>query len=124
MMNMGTLDISRALVQLAGQERLVKGRFWHKVRTTLGKVPFLEWALATYYAATDSATPRHVKGVLIAALAYFIVPTDLIPDFIVGVGYTDDAAVLLSVVQTLAPYITDGHLRRARGYLEKEHRKS
>ncbi len=31
---------------------------------------------------------------IIVTLIYFVIPTDLIPDFIVGVGYIDDAAVL------------------------------
>lgn len=120
MYRMDTLEVSRALVPFAGRERFVKRRFWDKVKKTLGKVPFLEWAVAAYYAATDSATPRHVKVALFSALAYFIVPTDLIPDFLAVAGYTDDAAVLYSLVRTFGPHITDRHLERARGFLEKE----
>jgi len=32
--------------------------------------------------------------VLVAALLYFVVPLDVIPDFIFGIGFLDDAAVL------------------------------
>ncbi len=117
---METLEVSRALVPFAGRERFVKRRFWDKVRKTLGKVPFLEWAVAAFYSATDAATPRHVKVALFSALAYFIVPTDLIPDFIAGAGFTDDAAVLFTLLQTLGPHITEKHLKRARSFLEKE----
>ena len=117
---MDTLEVSRALVPFAGRESFVKRRFWDKVRKTLGKVPFLEWAVAAFYSATDSATPRYVKVALFAALAYFIVPTDIIPDFIAAAGYTDDAAVLFSVFQTFAPHITDKHLSRARNFLDKQ----
>jgi uncharacterized membrane protein YkvA (DUF1232 family) len=120
MFAMDTLEVSRALVPFAGRERFVKRRFWDKVRKSLGKVPFLEWVVAAFYSATDSATPRHVKVALFSALAYFIVPTDLIPDFIVGAGYADDAAVLFSLLQTLAPYVTDKHLERARRFLDKQ----
>lgn len=120
MEGMNTLEVSRALVPFAGRERIVKRRFWDKVRKNLGKVPFLEWAVAAYYAATDPATPRYVKVALFSALAYFIVPADMIPDFIVGAGYTDDAAVLFSVLQTFAPHITEKHLGRARGFLDKQ----
>jgi uncharacterized membrane protein YkvA (DUF1232 family) len=120
MSNMDTLKVSRALVPFAGRERFVKRRFWDKVRKTLGKVPFLEWAVAAFYSATDSATPRYVKVALFSALAYFIVPADLIPDFIVGAGYTDDAAVLFTLLQTFGPHITDKHLKRARSFLDKQ----
>jgi uncharacterized membrane protein YkvA (DUF1232 family) len=115
---MKTIDLSRALIPAPGQERLVRNRFWEKVRKTLGRVPFIDRALAAYYAAVDPATPTHAKAVLFAALAYFVMPADMIPDFIAGLGYTDDAAVLLAVVQTLAPYIGEAHLARAREFID------
>ena len=65
--------------------------FWRKVRRNLGRVPFVEEAVAAYICATDSNTPLAVKAVLMGALAYFVVPADCIPDFIAGFGYTDDA---------------------------------
>lgn len=34
------------------------------------------------------------KALVAAGLAYFVLPTDMIPDFIPGVGYIDDALVL------------------------------
>ncbi len=115
---MKTMDLSRALIPAPGQERLVRNRFWEKVRKTLGRVPFIDRALAVYYAAVDPATPTHAKAVLFAALAYFVMPADIIPDFIAGLGYTDAAAVLLAVVQTLAPYICEAHLARAREFID------
>lgn len=110
-------DLSRALVVLPQQEETVRNRFWGKVKRTMGKVPFLDQAIAAYYAAFDPATPRHAKLVLMAALAYFILPTDLIPDILAGVGFSDDAAVLLMVVQSLAPHIKDHHVAKARAFL-------
>lgn len=114
---MTTTDYSRALVPVPAQERLVKDRFWHKVKKTLGKVPFLDQAVAAYYAANDPATPRAAKAVLMAALAYFIVPADIIPDILAGVGFTDDATVLMLAIQTLAPHIKDNHVKAARQFL-------
>jgi len=113
-------DVYGALVPLVGKEDVVHERFWDKIRRTLGKVPFTDRAIAAYYAATDPATPFRVKGILFAALAYFIMPADLIPDILVGVGFVDDATVLLTVLQSLAPYITEAHLSRAREYLDKQ----
>lgn len=117
---MRPIDLSHALVPMPGQERLVRRRFWDKVRRTLGRVPFADRAVAAYYAALDPATPRHAKAILFAALAYFVLPADLIPDLIAGLGFTDDGAVLLMALQSLAPYVTDRHLARARAALARE----
>ena len=101
------------------QRARVEAGFWAKVRRVLGRVPFLEEAVAAYYCATDRATPARVKAVLIAALAYFVVPTDLIPDFIASIGFTDDAAVLFVAIQTVAPHIKDGHRDQARAAVRR-----
>jgi uncharacterized membrane protein YkvA (DUF1232 family) len=58
-----------------------------------------------------------VKAVLFAALAYFVMPFDLIPDFVAGFGFTDDAAVLALALSLVAGNITDEHRRRARAAL-------
>jgi len=92
--------------------------FWNKVRRTLGRVPFLDEAIAAYYCATDPKTPRHVQVVLFGALAYFVIPTDMIPDFIAGLGFTDDATVLVAVISTVRRYITLDHRARARAILD------
>lgn len=41
------------------------------------------------------------KAVIIAALLYFISPIDVLPDFIPGIGYIDDAFMLVIVYNTL-----------------------
>ncbi|MFW6029627.1 MAG: YkvA family protein [Halanaerobiales bacterium] len=40
-------------------------------------------------------------GLIISSLAYLILPTDLIPDFVIGFGFTDDAAVFIMVFKQL-----------------------
>ena len=117
--NMDRQQVSRALVPVSGQESYVRQRFWAKVRGTIGRVPFVGRAISGYYAATDANTPTHVKTVLFAALAYFILPLDLIPDFFAGLGFTDDAAVLLTGLRALSPYITDEHREKAADYLNR-----
>jgi len=97
----------------------VDAGFWRKVGRLVGRVPFLEDAAAAYYCATDAHTPTRVKAVLITALAYFVVPVDLIPDFIATLGFTDDAAVLFAAIQTVAPHIKDGHRLQARNALRR-----
>jgi len=46
---------------------------------------------------------------LFAALAYFIMPADMIPDILVGIGLTDDAAVIAAVMGMLASHIKPHH---------------
>jgi uncharacterized membrane protein YkvA (DUF1232 family) len=100
-------------------EQIVRGSFWTKARQTLGRIPFSEDAVAAFYCATDSATPLPVRATLFGALAYFILPFDVVPDFLVGLGYTDDAAVLLAAFTTAKTYITEGHREKARAWLLK-----
>jgi len=117
---METQSLSRALIPLPDQERIVRSGFWKKVRKALNRVPFLDRLIAAFYAAVDPATPAHAKAVLFAALAYFIMPADLIPDFIAGLGFTDDGAVLFLALQTLSSHVTADHLERARRYLAEQ----
>jgi uncharacterized membrane protein YkvA (DUF1232 family) len=81
------------------------------------RIPFAADALSAWYCATDAATPTRVKGVLLAALAYFILPFDVIPDIIPILGFTDDAAVLAAAITAVAGSITDEHRMRARQLL-------
>ncbi len=118
----GAEDKGRALDpgQLRADQSTVESGFWSKVKKTIGNVPLIEDAIASFYAATDSATPIHVKAVLFGALAYFVLPLDAIPDFIPGVGFTDDAAVLAAALATVRRHVTQEHRRRAREFLEIE----
>ncbi|MCG8594732.1 MAG: DUF1232 domain-containing protein [Kiloniellales bacterium] len=98
--------------------RRVQRGFWPKIRRNLAKVPFVEDALAAYYCAVDRGTPTYVKATLMTALAYFVVPSDLLPDVVAAFGYTDDATVLALAVNAVAPHIKDEHRESARGFLE------
>ncbi len=108
------------LSQLAENEQRVRRSFWQKARKTLGLVPFTEDAVAAFYCATDSATPLPIRATLFGALAYFVMPFDIIPDFIAGLGYTDDAAILLAAFTAANSHITEMHRQKARAWLLKE----
>lgn len=97
--------------------RAVERRFWEKLLRVAGRIPFAEEAAATYFCATDPATPGRVKAVLIAALAYFVTPADFVPDFVAGFGFTDDAAVLATVLGLVAGHVKPRHRERARSAL-------
>ncbi|WP_040952951.1 YkvA family protein [Gorillibacterium massiliense] len=94
-------------------EEYVRTHFWSKLKSHTGKIPFLKDAIATYYAAVDPATPKWAKAVAFSGLAYFILPVDLIPDFLVVVGWTDDAAILAGALKTLSSKVTDNHREMA-----------
>lgn len=55
------------------------------------------------------------KAIIVAALGYFITPTDLFPDFIPFVGYLDDAFILSLVFNVLSEEIS-----RFERYIEKQ----
>ncbi|MEQ8354992.1 MAG: YkvA family protein [Kiloniellaceae bacterium] len=95
-------------------EAQVERGFWRKLRRNLGRVPFLEEAVSAYYCAFDPRTPRPVKAMLLAALAYFVVPSDVIPDFVAGLGFTDDATVLFATLRLVTGHINEQHRAAAR----------
>lgn len=95
-----------------------------KKLTSVGKIPFAEQITAAYYALRDPKTPLKVKATLAAALAYFILPTDFVPDFIAGYGFSDDFAVLLLVLKRVSSSITDQHYELARRRLQGEEESS
>ncbi|MEP2546473.1 MAG: YkvA family protein [Alphaproteobacteria bacterium] len=103
-----------------GDEDLVTRDLGGKVRRTTGKVPFTRDAVAAFYAARDPATPTGVKIAVMSALAYFIVPFDLVPDFIAALGYTDDATVFYGAWRLLAPHLKPQHETKAREFLLQE----
>ena len=98
----------------------VERGFWPKVWRTLGRVPFIEEAIAAYFCAMDPRTPLPVKAILLGALAYFVMPADMIPDFIAWLGFTDDAMVLAVAIRSVAPAIKDSHRERARDLLDQQ----
>lgn len=102
------------------KEADVRKGFWPKMRGAIASVPFAEDAVAAYYCATDKQTPLSVKGTLLGALAYFILPTDLIPDFLIGLGYVDDASVLMLALSSVRGSMTDSHKEKAKKALDRE----
>lgn len=59
------------------------------------------WALVVYYALQSPTLSAKDKAKIVAALAYLILPVDLIPDAIPVVGVIDDAAILWAVLRLL-----------------------
>ena len=115
------LDPKKALVPSVVQVnevRVAKG-FWPKIKRTAARIPFADQALAAWFAARDPATPLPAKGMILAALAYFVMPVDAIPDLFAGIGYTDDAAVIAALIATLGANIKRRHRDQAEEAVER-----
>lgn len=99
------------------REWRVREGFFDTVRRAAGKVPFIDEVVAAYYCAIDPKTPTRARATLFAALAYFVMPFDIVPDFLAIVGFTDDVAVLTAAMAALRPHIRERHRKQARAVL-------
>ncbi|MEO1065844.1 MAG: YkvA family protein [Pseudomonadota bacterium] len=104
--------------ELERVEATVRTQFWATLRRALRFVPFSEELVAAYYCALDPETPFRVRATLMGALAYFVLPLDTIPDFILGVGFTDDVTVLLAALAAVRSHITEAHRAAAKKALD------
>ncbi len=112
-------DAEALIRRIAADEAEVRRGFWRKLQELASQLPFAEDLLTAHYCAFDRETPLHVKAALIGALAYFVLPTDAIPDVLPVIGYTDDAAVLAAAIKLVTSYITPDHREAARRTLER-----
>jgi uncharacterized membrane protein YkvA (DUF1232 family) len=94
-------------------------KFWRTAKRAARHIPFMEDVVAAYYCALDQKTPLRVKGVLFGAIAYFVLPADTIPDVILGLGFTDDIAVLGAAIAAVRAHLTPAHRLAAREALSK-----
>lgn len=95
--------------QFAKDPERVRRAFWIKLKRVAAKLPFAEDLLAAYYCAFDRQTPRHVQAALLGAIAYFILPFDFVPDMLPILGFTDDAAVLVTALKLVSGHIRPEH---------------
>ncbi|CAN5236233.1 YkvA family protein [soil metagenome] len=115
------LDPAKALVpsvQKVNELRVQRG-FWPKIVRTAAHIPFADQALSVWYAARDPETPVAAKGMMLGALAYFVMPIDAIPDIFAGIGFTDDAAVFAALIATLGANIKRRHRDQAGETVER-----
>ena len=92
-------------VQLQKYEKeYTEDGLWKKIAKVAKKAgePVVYNVLLLYYALQSDKVSIKEKALIIGALGYFILPVDLIPDMIIGLGFTDDAAVLISLINQLS----------------------
>ena len=104
---------------IAVNEQRVATGFWPKIRKVAARIPFAKDVLAVWHCARDEQTPLAAKGMMLAALAYFVMPVDVVPDFIAGLGFTDDAAVFAALVAVLGRNLKPKHRAAAKRDIDK-----
>jgi len=93
--------------------------FWTKVARfafTAGRELVLT-ALTLWECVHDRRTPEWARATIVAALGYFVLPLDTIPDLVPAVGFTDDMGILLAALATVAAYVRPQHRAAARARL-------
>ncbi len=81
---------------------------WEKIRKVAKKAgrDVIRMALVLYYTLKSQKVNVRDKAIIIGALGYFILPVDLIPDFIPALGFTDDLAALMLAFKAITESIT------------------
>ena len=82
--------------------------FWEKLQKFARKagIKVTYAALLLFYVLKSPTASGKDRAKIIGALGYFILPIDLIPDFIPVAGYTDDLAALVWGVYCVIKSIT------------------
>ena len=80
-----------------------ESELWEKIGEVakMAGLRVIYYVLLLYYSLQSDTVSLKEKALIIGALGYFILPVDLVPDFIIGLGYGDDAAALVAVVKML-----------------------
>lgn len=104
------LEEQEALEKMKKTEKYFSDeKFWDKLKKFAKKAgsSVVYAVLLLYYTLQKPEVPKKTKAVIIGALGYFILPIDLIPDMMLGVGYTDDLGALGIALFQVAMYIDD-----------------
>ena len=90
------------------QEKYSEEEFWKKIKKFASKAgaKAVYYALVLYYTLADPSTPMKYKAVIAGALGYFILPLDVLPDFLPFAGLADDWAALIAAVSYVFRAIT------------------
>jgi uncharacterized membrane protein YkvA (DUF1232 family) len=95
--------------------------FWKKIKSYSRRagLQVVHAALLLYYLMQNRSVPVKAKAGIAAALGYFVLPMDIIPDIAFVVGFTDDLAVLMFALSQVSRYITDDVKQSARVRLQQ-----
>lgn len=79
----------------------VNENLWEKLEHSGKRISFAKDILALYNYMKDPLVRWYRKAIVVAALIYFIVPIDTIPDITPFFGYLDDIGVITALLKYL-----------------------
>lgn len=81
--------------------------FWAKLKRTAKKLgrEGVRQALRLFYVLCRKDLPGKTRAIIIGALGYFILPTDIMPDFLPIIGFTDDLGLLVAAFAAASQYM-------------------
>lgn len=90
--------------QTEAGERLIREEFETKVKQVDGAGPFIDQLKEMYTRFVEGHVSPAERAILGSALLYFILSTDIIPDYVFPIGYLDDAIAVHLVLAKLQKY--------------------
>jgi len=97
------VKVKKNLNEAEVQEKIdfVDENLWGKLEKSGKRVSFAKDILALYRYMKDPFVKWYRKAIVVAALVYFIVPIDTIPDITPLFGYLDDLGVITALLKYL-----------------------
>lgn len=85
------------------EKEYTESGFWEKIGSVAKKagIKVIYYALLLFYALQSDNVSISEKVLIIGALGYFILPIDIIPDFMIPIGYGDDLGVMWGIIKKL-----------------------
>lgn len=94
---------------------------WNKLAKFAKKagIKVVNVTLLLYYVLTCDEVEQKDKLLIMGALGYLILPFDLIPDGIPGIGFTDDLAALIYAYKAVKVHVTPEMEEKAKKQLQE-----
>ena len=110
MNNIKIIDMVKNLTKTAstitGERKIIDG-FSNKIKKINGDYPLLDQVKKMYRYFIDPNTSKSKKAIIGAGLLYFIMPFDVVTDFLPGFGYLDDGVAIAYVFSLLEKELKD-----------------